>query len=221
MTHVVAVSDLHGSLPEIPECDLLLIAGDVTPVWNHERRYQATWLRNDFSNWLMSLPTDNIVGIGGNHDFVLQDSKIGYELPWTYLQDEGATIAGLKVWGSPWSNQFGSWAFMSEDYILDAIWDMIPDDIDILVTHGPAHGYGDKVPPRYQIPGQDAHVGSESLAARLEKTAWTNLRAHVYGHIHEGYGEYRIESQPAIRSLNVSHLNDDYKPVNDPVELEL
>ena len=79
---LVLTSDFHGFLPKrVPECDLLLIAGDVCPVWNHDRKFQAFWLRNDFTDWLKEQPATDIIGIGGNHDFVLEVSHVGEDLP--------------------------------------------------------------------------------------------------------------------------------------------
>ena len=69
---IVAISDQHGLLPAIPPCDLLLIAGDITPVKNHDLLYQSHWLNTDFRYWLKSLPAEQIVYIAGNHDLVFQ-----------------------------------------------------------------------------------------------------------------------------------------------------
>ena len=74
---VIATSDLHGTLPEIKtEFDLLLICGDICPVWDHNRHYQKEWLNTDFADWIKSLPYKNalsrVVCIAGNHDFYLE-----------------------------------------------------------------------------------------------------------------------------------------------------
>lgn len=233
---IVATADLHGWLPglnsqqEIPECDLLLIAGDVCPVWNHERKFQADWLRTTFADWLKAQPAKAIVGIGGNHDFVLQDSaSIGRQLPWSYLNNEDITVAlegheSLKVWGSPYSNRYGKWAFMKDDADLGLMWKDIPRDIDILLVHGPPFGYGDKV-LGYNWSGAESkwvngeHVGSASLANQLHYEVWPNLKMVVFGHIHEAYGEYT--SDKGVRFLNVSQMNEEYEPVNPPVVIDL
>ena len=59
--NVVAISDLHGFLPETPPCDLLLIAGDVCPVWNHRWQFQRKWLREVFGPWLEAQPARKVV----------------------------------------------------------------------------------------------------------------------------------------------------------------
>lgn len=225
----VAISDLHGTLPEIPECDLLLIGGDVTPVWNHERKFQADWLCGEFAEWLDAQPAQVIAGIAGNHDFVLQENpKLGYELPWAYFANEARTVKlsenviqarDLKVYGSPYSNKFGNWAFMKTENELAKMWDEIPRDIDILLVHGPPYGFGDKVGKTWRNGGWvDERVGSTSLANHLTYEVWPKLKLVVFGHIHEGYGEYSLKSW---RMLNATQMDAAYNPTNPPMVIEL
>lgn len=222
---VVATADLHGYLPkpgEIPECDLLLIAGDVCPVWDHNRSFQAKWLRGTFSDWLKNQPAKHIVGVGGNHDFVLQESKrLGYELPWTYLDNDSFTVDGrVKVWGSPLSPTFGQWAFMRDDRDLAATWESIPTDTDILLVHGPPFGYGDKVNNSWT---PDPLVGSKTLMNRLWYGGFDKLKLIISGHIHEAYEAGTIELLGGHKAIwaNVSYLGDNYERLNPPMVFEL
>lgn len=223
---VIVTADLHGFLPEIPECDLLLIAGDITPVTNHEIHYQRKWLREEFQDWLSWVPAKNIVGIAGNHDFVAQSQPhVMRELEWHYLHNESIEVDGFKIWGSPLSNRFGHWAFMGSEGMLAEVWDTIPSDIDILMTHGPAFEIGDGVKVgSYSMAKRDwhysydKHVGSTTLRNRLEYQEWPNLQLYVFGHIHEGYGRYEVRDIPA---LNASYVDDQYNPGNEPLEIEL
>lgn len=224
---VVLISDLHGNLPEIPECDLLVIAGDVTPVHNHAWPYQKEWLSGRFSNWLRDLPVKNIVGVGGNHDFALVESNWHRDvIPWTYLKDESVEIEGLKIWGSPYSNKFGNWTAMLPEGMLQEKWRKIPRDIDILVVHGPAHGIGDFVPAAtwsavkrgWENLETGEHVGSTSLSQQLSFEEWPNLKLFAFGHIHEGYGHYKMGK---VDAYNASYVNGEYEPGNPPWEVEL
>src|SRR5580658_8754431 len=99
MAHrIVAISDQHGVLPEIPACDLLLIAGDVCPVSNHAIDFQAAWLAAEFRQWLKCVPARKSVFIAGNHDFVFEQ-RSGFlppSFPATYLQDSGIEWEGLR-----------------------------------------------------------------------------------------------------------------------------
>lgn len=229
MTTIVATSDLHGYLPEpgvIEECDILLLAGDLCPVWDHTRQFQASWLRTTFSDWLRAQPAKHIVGIGGNHDFVLSGhkQKLGYELPWIYLNNESVDVGGLKIWGSPLSNRLGNWASMKPEPALADVWRSIPRDIDILMIHGPAYRTGDQAGMTYQrrvdhegniADGWEPnHIGSPSLANQLYYDEWPNLKAFVFGHCHEGYGTYG-------KYYNVSRTDVQYNPINPPVVINV
>lgn len=242
MTRIVATSDFHGMLPEIPECDVLLVAGDVCPVENHDRKFQAIWLRSEFNWWLKNAPAKHIVWIGGNHDFVLADAgkKLHDQMLGTYLRDEAVEVEGLKIWASPMSPLFGHWAFMRDDRGLAELWETIPRDIDILMVHGPMHGHGDGVPQyrtypmlgegkglapydswRHELIGHE-HVGSVSLLNRLAYDEFPNLKLFVFGHIHEGYGQQVVTLRDnQFVAANVSHVNEAYKPVNPPMEFDL
>lgn len=203
---IVAISDLHGVLPEVPPCDLLLIAGDIAPVTNHGLAFQAEWLDTVFRCWLRELPARQIAFIAGNHDLVFeqQPTWVPCDLPAVYLQDAAFVWNGLKIWGTPWQPVFFDWAFNLCEAELAEKWKLIPADTDILVVHGPPHGYGDAVPGRRGI----RRCGSPSLLARIEAI---QPRLAVFGHIHEGRGEWQLG-----RSIlaNVTILNEKYEHVH-------
>lgn len=210
---IVAVSDLHGTLPDIPACDLLLIGGDICPVSNHEVHEQARWLDTEFRTWLRSIPARKIVFVAGNHDWVFerQPQLVPKDLPAVYLQDSGTTWRGLKIWGTPWQPWFFDWAFNLHEQDLRAKWALIPEGTDVLVLHGPPRGYGDGVPEA----GGVRRAGSPSLLARLREV---RPKLAVFGHIHEGRGEWLLGETVLA---NVTLVDAHYRPVYQPWEFKL
>jgi len=85
---VTAVSDLHGFLPPIDPCDLLLVAGDVCPVDDHRPPAQAMWLDTTFRRWLDAVPATHVVGVAG----------VGLDAA-DYPRDDPATVAKRGVLG--------------------------------------------------------------------------------------------------------------------------
>jgi Icc-related predicted phosphoesterase len=210
-TRLAATADLHGYLPDVPACDVLLVAGDVCPVSDHRLDSQRTWLEGPFAAWLERAEADAVVGIAGNHDFVAEaEPGLMRSLPWTYLCDESTVVGGLTVHGSPWTPTFNDWAFMRDDPELEPLWARIPADVDVLITHGPPFGNGDLV-----VDGRRA--GSTTLARRI--AGLERLRLHVFGHIHEAGGS--LDRVGAATVANVSHVDFHYRPAREPVVFEV
>jgi Icc-related predicted phosphoesterase len=229
MTKIVAISDLHGQLPKLPSCDILLIGGDVCPVWDHSLLFQELWLNGNFLPWLKSCSAKYKVFVAGNHDFFFEN----YEAkPWSvfsnsycrmkersdiyYLQDNGVTLEGINLWGSPWQLPFFDWAFNLPDDKIKAYADRIPTDTDILILHSPPYGYGDKVfeDDEEGLP-KVRHAGSHSY---LYKIMEVQPKLVVFGHIHDGYGQYQVGKTTLV---NASYVDEHYRPINKPWELEV
>lgn len=207
---VYAISDLHGYLPEIPECELLLLGGDYCATRNIDQ--QRRFMLGDFNDWLKHIPAKYKVGIAGNYDFIFQeDPGVNEHLAWIYLQDNLINLEGITIFGSPWTNPFRDWAFMKSDYELREVYTRIPKGLDILLTHGPAYRHLDKTAFR-------THVGSMSLLERIQDV---KPDSHVFGHIHEARGIMENEN---TRFFNVSYvdlLNDPkYTVVNIPLRAQ-
>lgn len=218
---ICLTSDVHGRLPVVPSCDLLIVAGDLCPdfapgsPWGSTK--QEGWLQSTFMNWVDSRAGCVTRATFGNHDFVskkyLPDGVKG-----VFAVDEENVIGGLRIWFTPWSNLFGGWAWMKPPDELRAHYEMIPEGIDILVSHGPAYGYGDRVDDRYLVMSrerEDPHVGSKELLEAIDRV---KPRLMVCGHIHSGYGTYQY-GETTI--MNVALVDEDYKPVHAIVELEM
>jgi Icc-related predicted phosphoesterase len=223
---IVAISDLHGYLPDdgfIPDCDVLLVAGDICPVWNHGRSYQRQWLGDVFDKWCADQPAKHILGVAGNHDWCLHDAYHVDSVPmpridnWIYLCDSGHVIDGVSFWGSPWQPWFHDWAFNAYEHQLERHFAKMPSSVDVLVTHGPPYGHGDRIINGPNASSEIRHLGSSALEHRCELI---KPKLHVFGHIHSAHHDL-IELNDGRILQNVSRLDDNYKPVNGPFVYEI
>lgn len=203
---IVCISDTHGLALPIPEGDLLLHAGDLTGSGKLAQVHAC-------ARWLRGLPHPVKVVIAGNHDFAFERqpelARAALHDPASgifYLQDTGAILpGGLKIYGSPWQPRFCDFAFnLDRGAPLEEKWRLIPDDVAILLTHGPPHGILDQ-----NIGG--AHVGCEALMRRIEQLH--QLKLHVFGHIHEARG---MMKRGAVTHVNASVLDANYREWDEP-----
>ena len=184
--------DMEDLLPGGP---ILVHAGDVSG------RGTETEIRQ-FLDWFSKLPYMHKVLIAGNHDFFFEVAKpeevaaLIAEYPGiTYLNDSGATIEGIKFWGSPVTPFFHNWAFNRWPDEIKPHWDMIPEEVDVLITHGPPKGILD-----YTEYDRD-NVGCSLL---LEKVKQVKPKVHVFGHIHEARGKKEVDDTVFINASMVT-----------------
>lgn len=208
MKRLVLISDQHGCLPEVPECDLLLIGGDICPVdMPHDPATQRVWLDTNFRKWLEEVPARRVVGIAGNHDFVFEAKEHPRDLPWTYLIDSGTEFEGVSIWGTPWVPSLKNWAFCSDNpaFVEAETYDRIPEELDVLLTHAPPKGCGDKIPAGTKVnpDAEDIYMGCSKVKKHILRA---KPRVVVTGHIHGAYGVYPCGES---RVYNAA-LNDEY-----------
>lgn len=207
---VAAISDVHNKLSkvEVPECDVLIIAGDLTMMgyeWEVEKFNDALVKARAHAN--------AVVVIAGNHDFGLEREPARYEAMLTnadhYLRDSAVVIGGVKFYGSPWQPWFHSWAFnLQRGPDIKAKWDLIPADTDVLVTHGPPRGILDMCP-------SGEKVGCDDL---LEAVLRVKPAYHVFGHIHHANG---LQHFMGTTFINASTCDERYRPTNRPVTFDV
>jgi Icc-related predicted phosphoesterase len=216
---IVCLSDSHNrhAALRVPDGDVLLHAGDATM---HGTAEEVA----GFDAWLARLPHRHKVVVAGNHDFLFErepEAARALLKSAVYLQDSGVEVDGLRIWGSPWQPWFFDWAFnLPRGAALKEKWDLIPEGTDVLITHGPPHRILDRVAgPTSRVmatvTGRGSHVGCEELREAVFRL---RPRLHVFGHIHESYGQ---ESRDGITFVNASTCNRSYRPANPPVLVDL
>jgi Icc-related predicted phosphoesterase len=120
-------------------------------------------------------------------------------------------VDGTNIYGSPWQPEFYNWAFNlpKNGFGLAGKWEAIPDNTDILITHGPAFGTLDTVVGR-----RHDHLGCELLAERIEVV---KPKIHICGHIHSGYGYYW---NGHTHFFNASVLDEQYEYTQKPMTFD-
>jgi Icc-related predicted phosphoesterase len=216
---LVLLSDTHGlhrRLPHsIPEGDVLIHAGDFCA---HGRAEEA----HDFAAWLGSLPHPHKLVTAGNHDRAIEQDPAAFRAAFAahgihLLINDVIDIEGFRFFGSPYTPTFYDWHFMRDrGPALRSEWAKIPEQTDVVITHGPAYGHGDLAPPWRDEPAR--HVGCFELLLRLRAI---RPRLHVFGHIHAGYGVTVSDELPGTTFINAALCTEAYQPTNRPQRFEL
>lgn len=235
---IVLISDTHGKHKkvDVPPGDVLIHCGDVCAGRGN------SWDFRNFIKWFGAQPHKRKILIAGNHDRCLMfdmdlcHAELKKYPDVTYLEDTGIEIEGVKFWGSPWTPQFGDWYFMvTRGEQAKSKWDLIPDDTDVLITHGPPFGVLDLVHPhpKYNV-GMNA--GCEELLDAVYRRVEPII--HAFGHIHGSYGKMylpRISLHPhtvmnpgdlpklvgGTTFINVATCTEFGQPTNPPVVIDL
>ncbi len=207
---IIAIADTHGlhNQIKIPAGDVLLVAGDICSYGSLEEI-------EDFRTWLLDQPCKHKIVIAGNHDELFQSNNDSAVQVLTradpniiYLEDSSVIIEGVTFYGSLWTPTFMNWYFMADrGSTIREKWAMIPEDTDVLITHGPPAAILDNV--------RGIPQGCVDLLERIQQI---NPKYNVFGHIHEGYGSTRRENAVFI---NASVCDGRYRPINRPVVFEL
>lgn len=202
------ISDLHGHLPKLEGGDLLIISGDLTARDSELEHFRV-------SQWMDEQSYKHIIFIAGNHDNFCMNYTIMTEQGISYLCDSMVEYEGLKIWGTPWTLTFPgmnpdckAFTVNTEDKLREK-YAACPDDIDIIISHGPPYGILD-------LSKNEDRCGSLALRELMFRVKPKYL---ICGHIHECGGK-SIDLVSTI-CINASIMNEYYQPVNKPYRIEI
>lgn len=212
--NIIVLSDTHGleektrSFIKNNKADVLIHCGD----WSHHLRGDLGSL-NVIASFMGSFShIKHKLIIAGNHDFIGEkQSALTRNTFQThnvlYLHDQEVIIDGIKFYGTPYQPEFGGWAFNlpRNGKRLKQVWDNVPYDTNVLITHSPPCGILDR-----NING--IHCGCELLRDRIDQLPV--LKYHLMAHIHESAGSMVLNG---IRFINASVVDEKYLYRRDPI----
>ena len=226
MIKICATSDLHGYLPEIDKCDLVLICGDIVSL--RSQLYPKSckkWYTRVFQPWIDSLPCDKVLFISGNHEVGMEGHEEEYKKlfgphdkatvlfheSYEYLGSDGKTY---KIFGTPYCKIFGNWAYMRPNSDLKEKFSEIPEGLDILLTHDAPFGVSDILLQEGYYTGE--HIGNKPLAEAILQKA---PKIVCHGHLHSTSREF--EELGYSKVVNCSIKDEHYNPIYGPIVFEL
>lgn len=183
--NILHISDTHGFHEGFPQSrfkgiHLVIHSGDCS---NHRNPALNEPEVRRFIEWYKDVPVEHKIYVAGNHDTSIEarmiNKSVFTEAGIIYLENEGIEISGWKIWGSPYTPMFAEWSFMKKREKINRVWETIPDDINILITHGPPKGVRDLSIDR---DGTLELCGDGALGKRCDKLK--SLQFHCFGHIH-------------------------------------
>ena len=205
------ISDTHNnhrSLLRMPEdadnADILLHCGDAT-----NRGCTVAW--EDLDAWMGEVPVQHRLLVPGNHDVTLDDESWYFQNRWrfhdevqrapefrnvTLLRNRGISCCGLNIYGFPQVPPHHDWAFGAGPAEMERLLSCIPENVDVLATHGPPTG------SKRARTDDGEDIGCAQLAQFLRNRK--DLLLHCFGHVHSGYG--RSKGQELL-SINAAMCN--------------
>lgn len=215
---VLGISDLHGLLPNIHNSvDICVICGDISPLLlQHSPKKTKEWLGETFIPWTETIDCDHIFLISGNHDHVFAKHKqiVFKGTNITYLKDNKIEYKGYNIYGTPWCTQFGNWDFMLNSAKLKEQFSLIPENLDLLITHDVPLNCNDVIIEDVKWKGK--HIGNpELLQAIIDKKPKNLCCGHLHGSDHTPTKFYNT----IVRQCSL--VNEQYKLAYKPQIFEI
>lgn len=224
---ICAMSDMHGDLLHINPCDLVLICGDSVAL-KEQAQHQSCkkWYRKVFKPWAEALPCNKVLFIAGNHECGLENHEEEYysmfskDSKITFLFDDLYTYnykdKEYRIYGTPWCNPFGNWAYMTSEENLKELYSQIPENLDILITHDQPYKYGDVLLQKDYSLTAGFHIGNKPLLKAIEDKQ-PNFQFN--GHLHScDHSKIMIGN---TAHYNVSMKDELYRTVYNPLYLDI
>lgn len=209
----IIISDTHSMLDQVKipkKGDVLIHCGDALGRGNISEL--AT-----FAHQMSKFNYTHKIYVPGNHDqYTERNPGLSKEMLKYYgiklIIDEPFEIEGMKCYGSPVTPQWGNWSFMiPRGEEIKKHWAKIPDDTELLITHGPPKGILD------YVPRDNFNAGCFDL---LQRTAdLKNLKYHMFGHIHFCGGQRLIHANTIF--INAAICTEEYLPNNQVTKIEI
>ena len=242
ITHISDTHNKHKQLNgKLPGGDILIHSGDITSIgrehevgefvkWfngidnytnkifiagNHDLTFESEILLKNKSEYFDRKPYKNTNPSMGKPQWLetLLESYLNPNV--FYLENSFVELDQIKIWGSPITPTFGyGWAFNKDrGHDINEVWNKIPNDSDIVITHGPIYGYCDRAANTNQ------NVGCADLYHRLREI---QPHLHFSGHIHEAYGwkTMGLTSWYDLQAFNGCSCNLRYEAENNPITFD-
>ena len=179
----------------------------------------------DVDRWFKELPYKNIFIVSGNMDGITLDGDIDGHKAFknaTYLEHEAHIIkfpelnnAQFKIFGTPYTPEFVGGFQITDDKQGKELWNQIPTDTDILISHGPPKNVMD-------VTSSGWSVGDVQLRDQVFKRVKPKIM--MFGHVHPSHGKV-YDKQTGIRFGNVAMFDNLIGKANakdhDPIVFEL
>lgn len=215
MLKFTVISDTHNEHKKVnlPESDVIIHCGDFTNLGTLKEV-------KSFIEWFSGLNYKYKILIAGNHEVTLDSNN--YNTNWKlfhktkentneikniidstdiiYLHNTFTVIEDIKIYGTPYIPEESlrcGFPLKNKTEAFD-MWDKIPNDTDILITHTPPHHILD-----------DAFGTRLGCVELLKKVKQIKPLYHLFGHIHQC--GYKNIIQGRTTFINASSMDKDYK----------
>jgi len=229
----VVLSDTHSKhyqLESVPDGDVLIHCGDYSLFGEFDETKR-------FLDWFSEQKHMHKIVIPGNHEVaicprknIFYNKELGNEIITDtceerictfnrineliksyqnihFLVDDSITIDNIKFYGTPWcggeKSVMGHWGFyLNEEEIRKQVFDRIPYDTDVLISHSPPYGILDEY--------RKTHLGCRALMKRVQQVKPV---IHIFGHIHDAYGEIQSDYTSFYNCSNMNKDNNLSNPI--------
>lgn len=177
--HITDTHGYHNQLTIPEDIDMIIHTGDCSNTKSPSLNEHEVW---NFIDWYKKIPVMKLF-VPGNHDTSIEHKLVTstdfLNNNILMLEHEAVIIGNTKFFGSPYTPSFGTnWSYNKSRTNLGKLWTHLPNDINVLLTHGPPLGILDLTENRdYSL----EMCGDRGLLTYIKKS---NVKYHLFGHIH-------------------------------------